>query len=37
MRLVFEMRQETGQKVGVIARVADQLGVYRDASQPCKR
>jgi transposase len=27
VRLVFEIRQETGQKVGAISRVADKLGV----------
>ncbi|MER7817215.1 transposase [Streptomyces sp. NPDC096153] len=31
MRLVFEIRQETGEKVGSISRVADQLGVHREA------
>ncbi|MFE9934472.1 IS3 family transposase [Streptomyces sp. NPDC005533] len=31
VRLVFEIRQETGQKVGSISRVADQLGVHREA------
>lgn len=31
VRLVFEMRRSTGQKQGAIARVADQLGVHRDA------
>jgi transposase len=31
VRLVFEMRKSTGQKQGAIARVADQLGVHREA------
>ncbi|MER6434235.1 transposase [Streptomyces sp900105245] len=31
VRLVFEIRQETGQKVGSISRVADQLVVHREA------
>ncbi|MEV8517625.1 transposase [Dactylosporangium sp. NPDC051484] len=33
VRLVFEMRRSTGQKQGAIARVADQLGVHREALQ----
>jgi transposase len=28
---VFEIRQQTGQRVGAIARVADQLGINREA------
>jgi len=31
VRLVFEMRKSTGQRQGAIARVADQLGVHREA------
>jgi transposase len=31
LRMVFEVRQQTGQRVGAIARVADQLGVHREA------
>jgi len=31
VRLVFEMRKSTGQGQGAIARVADQLGVHREA------
>jgi transposase len=31
VRLVFEIRKSTGQKQGAIARVADQLGVHREA------
>ncbi len=30
VRLVFEIRKSSGQKQGVIARVADQLGVNRE-------
>ena len=29
--MVFEIRQQTGQRVGAIARVADQLGINREA------
>jgi transposase len=31
VRLVFELRQETGEKTGTIARVADRLGIHREA------
>lgn len=31
VRLVFELREQTGQKTGTIVRVADQLGVHREA------
>jgi transposase len=31
VRMVFDMRRETGQTTGTIARVADQLGVHREA------
>src|SRR3954454_24631596 len=31
VRMVFEVRQQTGQATGAIARVADQLGVHREA------
>lgn len=31
VRMVFELREQTGEKTGVIARVADQLGVHREA------
>jgi transposase len=31
VRLVFEMRKSTGQKQGAIVRVAEQLGVHREA------
>jgi transposase len=30
IRMVFEIRQESGQQQGVIARVADKLGVNRE-------
>jgi transposase len=30
VRMVFEIRQESGQQQGVIARVADKLGVNRE-------
>jgi transposase len=30
VRLVFETRQQTGQRAGAIARVADQLGINRE-------
>jgi transposase len=30
VRMVFEIRQETGQQQGAIARVADRLGVNRE-------
>jgi transposase len=30
VRVVFEVREQTGQRPGVIARVADQLGVNRE-------
>ena len=29
--MVFEIRQQTGQRVGAIARVADQLGINSEA------
>ncbi|WP_181871662.1 transposase [Sphaerisporangium album] len=29
--MVFELRQETGEKTGAIARVADRLGIHREA------
>ncbi|OEJ21135.1 transposase [Streptomyces agglomeratus] len=31
VRLVFEIRQKTGQKVGSVSPVATQLGVHREA------
>lgn len=31
VKMVFEMRQETGEKTGTIARVADRLGIHREA------
>ncbi|GII55628.1 insertion element IS6110 uncharacterized 12.0 kDa protein [Planotetraspora thailandica] len=31
VRMVFEVRQQTGQATGTIARVADQLGVHCEA------
>jgi transposase len=31
LRLMSEIRQETGQKVGSISRVADRLGTHREA------
>ncbi|MEZ0071668.1 transposase [Planotetraspora sp. GP83] len=31
VRMVFEIRQQTGQAPDAIARVADQLGVHREA------
>jgi transposase len=31
VRMVFELREQTGRKTGTIARVADQLGVLREA------
>jgi transposase len=31
VRMVFELREQTGQKTGTIARVADRLGVHREA------
>lgn len=31
VRMVFELRGQAGQKTGTIARVADQLGVHREA------
>ena len=30
-RMVFEMRERTGKRRGAIARVADQLGIHREA------
>ena len=30
-RMVFEMRERTGERRGAIARVADQLGIHREA------
>jgi transposase len=29
--MVFELRQETGEKTGAIARVAERLGIHREA------
>jgi transposase len=29
--MVFELREQSGEKTGMIARVADQLGVHREA------
>jgi transposase len=31
VKMVFELRQETGEKTGAIARVADRLGIHREA------
>lgn len=31
VRMVFELREQTGEKTGTIARVADRLGVHREA------
>jgi transposase-like protein len=31
VRMVFELREQIGEKTGTIARVADQLGVHREA------
>lgn len=31
VRMVFELREQTGQKTGTIARVADRLGVNRES------
>ena len=31
VRMVFELRAQSGQATGTIARVADQLGVHREA------
>ena len=31
VRMVFEIRQQTGGQPGAIARVADQLGIHREA------
>jgi transposase len=31
LRMVFEVRQQTGGQPGAIARVADQLGIHREA------
>lgn len=31
VKMVFELRQETGEKTGTIARVADRLGIHREA------
>jgi transposase len=31
LRMVFEVREQSGQRMGAIARVADQLGVHREA------
>jgi transposase len=31
VRMVFEIRRQSGQATGAIARVADQLGVHREA------
>ncbi|RBQ14179.1 IS3 family transposase, partial [Spongiactinospora rosea] len=31
VRMVFELREQTGERTGAIARVADKLGVHREA------
>ncbi len=31
VRMVFELREQTGEKTGSIARIADRLGVHREA------
>jgi transposase len=31
VKMVFELRQETGEKTGAIARVAERLGIHREA------
>ncbi|GAA2915526.1 hypothetical protein GCM10010517_81630 [Streptosporangium fragile] len=31
VRMVFELREQTGGRTGTIARVADRLGVHREA------
>ncbi|GIH72441.1 hypothetical protein Mth01_46940 [Sphaerimonospora thailandensis] len=31
VKMVFDLRQETGEKTGTIARVADRLGIHREA------
>lgn len=31
VRMVFELREQMGEKTGTIVRVADQLGVHREA------
>jgi transposase len=31
VRMVFELREQTGERTGTIVRVADQLGVHREA------
>ncbi|TMQ99246.1 hypothetical protein ETD83_18000 [Actinomadura soli] len=31
VRMVFDVREQTGERTGSIARVADQLGVHREA------
>jgi transposase len=31
VKMVFELREQTGEKTGSIARVADRLGVHREA------
>ena len=31
VRMVFEVRQQTGERIGAIARVADQLGINRES------
>ncbi|SDI09936.1 transposase, partial [Sinosporangium album] len=31
VRMVFELREQTGERTGAIARVADRLGVHREA------
>lgn len=31
VRMVFELRDQSGEKTGTIARVADQIGVHREA------
>jgi transposase len=31
VRMVFELREQTGERTGTIVRVSDQLGVHREA------
>lgn len=31
VRMVFELREQSGERTGMISRVADQLGVHREA------
>ncbi|WP_372494380.1 transposase [Actinoallomurus purpureus] len=37
VRTVFELREQTGEKTGTIARVAERLGVDREASRTWAR